>query len=121
MEMHELFLDYSGIVHMQFIPEGLTVNKPGYKILCCPELWHRKNWLLLHGNAPTHRSVLVQEELAKQQVTVLPHPPYSPDFAPCDFLLFPCLKEMLCRHQFQSAAREAIWDLPTNTFQQCFQ
>ena len=22
-----------------------------------------------------------------------PHPPYSPDFAPCDFLLLPKLKE----------------------------
>jgi histone-lysine N-methyltransferase SETMAR len=85
------------------------------------------NWLLLHDNAPAHRSVLVQEELAKQQVTILPHPPYSLDLTPCDFFFFPCLKEKLSGHQFQSAkeivtaTREAIWDLPANIFQQCFQ
>jgi hypothetical protein len=37
--------------------------------------------------------MLLQEELAKQQVTILPHPPYSPDIAPCDFFFFPPLKE----------------------------
>jgi hypothetical protein len=58
-----------------------------------PEFWHTKNWLLLHDNSPAHCSVLVQEELAKQQVTVLPHPPYSLDLAPCDFYFFPWLKK----------------------------
>jgi hypothetical protein len=75
-----LFFDSSGIVHKEFIQGGGTVNKHRYKELLChlrnsvcckhPELWHRKNWLLLHGNTPAHCSVLVQEELAKQQVTV---------------------------------------------------
>ena len=59
---------------MEFIPEGATVNKTRYKKILGrlrdsirlerPELWHGKNWLLLH-NARAHRSVLVQEELAK--------------------------------------------------------
>jgi histone-lysine N-methyltransferase SETMAR len=48
---------------------------------------------LLHDKAPTRRSVLVQEELEKQQVTVLPRPPYWPDLAPCDFFFFPRLKD----------------------------
>jgi histone-lysine N-methyltransferase SETMAR len=97
--MLELFFNSLGIVHMEFIQEGATVNKHRYKEilrhLCnsiCrkhPELWRRKNWLLLHGNAPAHCYVLDQEELAKQHVTVLPHPPYSPDLAPCDFFDFP--------------------------------
>jgi histone-lysine N-methyltransferase SETMAR len=71
--------------------------------------------------------VLVQKELAKQQVTVLPHPPYSTDLAQSNFFFFPCLKEKLRGHQFQSAkeiitaTREAVQDLPTNVFQQCFQ
>jgi hypothetical protein len=132
----ELFFDSSGIVHMEFIP-GATVNKHPYKEilrhLCnsichkCLELWRRKNWLLLNDNAPAHHSVLVQEELAKQQVTVLPHPPYSPDLTPCDFFYFPSLKEKLCGHRYQQAeeivttTREAIRDLPANIFQQCFQ
>jgi hypothetical protein len=46
------------------------------------------------------RSVLVQEELAKQQVTVLSHPLYSPDFF---FFFFSRLKEKLRGRRFQSA------------------
>jgi hypothetical protein len=71
--MLELFFDSSGIVHMEFIPEGMTVNKHRYKEVLrrlrnsvrhkLPELWHRKNWLMLHDNATAHCSMLVQEEL----------------------------------------------------------
>ena len=35
-------------------------------------------------------------------VDVLDHPPYSPDPSPCDFWLFPRLKEMLAGHRFES-------------------
>ena len=42
------------------------------------ELWRRKNWLWLHDNAPAHRSVLVIEGHAWEQVTVLQNPLYSP-------------------------------------------
>ena len=40
---------------------------------------------------PAHTSLSVQQFLAKN-MTVIPHPPYSPDLAPCDFFLFPCMK-----------------------------
>lgn len=122
---------------MDFIPEGATVNRHCYMEILRhlsnsihrkhPKLWRRKNWLLLHNNSTAHHSVLVQEELVKQQVTVLPHPPYSSDLAPCDFFFFPHLREKLCRHRFQSAeeivtaTREAVRDLPANIFQWCFQ
>ena len=56
---------------------------------------------LLHDNAPAHKSATVQEYL-KESGLVLDHPPYSPDLSPCDFLLFPRLKEMLAGHHFES-------------------
>jgi hypothetical protein len=71
--------------------------------------------------------LLVQEELPKQQVTGLPHHLCSPDLAPRDFYIFPCLNEKLRGRRFLSAeeivdaTREAVWDLPANIFQQCFQ
>jgi hypothetical protein len=71
--------------------------------------------------------LLVQEELPKQQVTVLPHHPCSLDLAPCDFFFFPRLKEkprgsrFLSAEEIVAATREAVWDLPANIFQQCFQ
>ena len=33
---------------------------------------------------------------------VLNHPPYSPDLSPCDFFLFPRLKEMLSENKYMS-------------------
>jgi hypothetical protein len=33
-------------------------------------------------------NVLIQTFLAKRRMAVIPHPPYSPDLAPCDFFLF---------------------------------
>src|SRR5215469_6301242 len=53
-----------------------------------PELWREETWLLHHDNAPSHTSVLTQQFLAKYKIAVIPHPPYSPDLAPCDFFLF---------------------------------
>jgi hypothetical protein len=73
--MLELFFDSSGIVHMDFIPEGATVSKHRYKKILRRlltsirrkrlDLYRRKNWLLLHGIAPARCSLLVQGKLAK--------------------------------------------------------
>ena len=57
---------------------------------------------LLHDNAPAYKSATVQEYLKESGHDVLDHPPYSPDLSPCDFLLFPRLKEMLAGHRFES-------------------
>ena len=42
---------------------------------------------LLHDNAPAHRSVLVEDFLAKNSLTSVEHPPYSPDQTAADFYL----------------------------------
>jgi transposase len=42
----------------------------------------------------------VREFLASKQITVLEHPPYSPDLAPNDFFLFPKIKELLKGRRF---------------------
>jgi hypothetical protein len=105
----------AGIIHgmcHRILSDGLnmsrvtqySVNKHYFQILkhlcnsVCrkhPRLWHRKNCLLLHDKALAQCSVLAQEQLAKQQVAILPHPTYSLDLTPCNFFLFPHLKEKL--------------------------
>jgi hypothetical protein len=40
------------------------------------------------------------EAIERLNLTIQPHPAYSPDLAPCDFHLFPKLKEDLCGHQY---------------------
>ena len=43
-------------------------------------------------------------------VKTVPHPPYSPDQAPCDFCLFPKPKEKLrgCRYETIEEMKEAV-------------
>jgi histone-lysine N-methyltransferase SETMAR len=50
-----------------------------------PELFANNSWLLRHDIAPAHAALSVREFLASEQITVLEHPPYSPDLAPNNF------------------------------------
>jgi len=94
-----VFFNTNGLVHHAYIPRGLTVNKEFYKTVLQrlrdavhrhrPEKWRSGNWILHHDNAPAHRAVTTNEFLAKHNILSFPHPPYSPDLAPCDFFLFP--------------------------------
>ncbi|GFX70067.1 hypothetical protein TNCV_4615051 [Trichonephila clavipes] len=55
-----------------------------------------------------------------------PHPPYFPDFAPCDFRIFPELARHFQSHRFQiadeikSASQDDVKDMVKNGFQKCF-
>jgi len=99
------FFDCHGIVHHEFAPKGKTVNAAFYvEILkrlrdrvrrVRPELWEGRRWILHHDNAPAHSALMVREFLARNSITVLEQPPYLPDFALCDFFLFPKCKLVL--------------------------
>jgi hypothetical protein len=65
-----------------------------------PELWCAGNWLLHDDNAPSHRALVTREFLAHKSIITLPHPPYSPDLAPCNFFLFLKMKLQLNGHRF---------------------
>ena len=96
------FFDVHGIVHLEFLPQGQTINQNVYKDILRRlmrsvrekrrELWETKSWLLYHDNAPAHNALSIRQFLAENNIAVLEQPPYSPDLAPCDFFLFPKLK-----------------------------
>jgi len=67
-----------------------------------PELWENQAWTLHHDNAPAHASLLNRSYLAKHQISIVPHPPYSPDLAPTDLFLFPKLKTSFKGRHFQT-------------------
>ena len=67
-----------------------------------PGLWRSGDWFFHHDNAPGHSALRNCEFLAKHSITVLPHPPYSPDLAPYDFFLFPMLKRPLKGRRFET-------------------
>ena len=50
-----------------------------------PELFKSAQWHFHQNNAPVHNSILVTDYLTKMGFKTVPHPPCSPDFAPCDF------------------------------------
>ena len=105
-----VFLDASGVVHHEYFPEGSTVNQTYYIEVVKrlrdairqkkPELWRSGDWLFHYDNAPAHSALRTREFLSKHSITVLPHPPYSPGLAPCDFFLFPMLRRPLKGKRF---------------------
>jgi hypothetical protein len=44
------------------------------------------SWILHQDNATAHMALSVREFLASKQITVLEHPPYSPDLIPNNFI-----------------------------------
>jgi hypothetical protein len=70
---------------------------------------------------------LADREMQSNNLTQVPHPVYSPDFAPADFWLFGYLKMMLEGNSFQTAEelQEKVTDIlvsiPTSTFRAVFE
>ena len=126
-----------GIVHMEFLPQGQTVNQHVYKEILrrllhsvCEkrrELWQDNAWLLHQDNAPAHNALSICQFLAKKNVTVLDHPPYSPDLAPCDFFLFPKFKEVIkgvCFLDMEATKKTVTMELKRileESFQECME
>ena len=54
-----------------------------------PELWRTGKWLIHHDNAPAHMALRIRQFVTSQGMTLVPHPPYSPDLAPPTFFCFP--------------------------------
>ena len=63
-------------------------------------------WHFHEDNALVHNSILVADYLTKMGIKTVPHPPYSPDLAPCDFWLFPKLRD--CRYETIEEKKEAV-------------
>ena len=57
-------------------------------------------------NILVHDSILVTNYLTKMGIKTVPHPPYRPDLAPCDFWLFPKLRG--CRYETIEEMKEAL-------------
>ena len=58
------------------------------------------------NNTLVHNSTLVTDYLTKMGIKTVPHPPYSPDFVPCDFWLFPKLRG--CRYGTIEEMKEVV-------------
>jgi len=86
-----IFWDQDGILHIDYLPKGQTINAEYYLSLLVQmkdiskEKRHgnfTKMVLFLHDNAPAHQALATQKKLAYLAFQCLDHPSYSPDMAP---------------------------------------
>ena len=103
-----IFWDMKGVVHMEFLKQGHTVNSEKY-ISTLRTLKARlrrvrngRDSLLKHDMALPHTSRQTQDALAQLKLSALPHPEYSPDLAPSDYFLFLQLKKHLKGNHYNS-------------------
>ena len=101
-------------IHQRWLDKGL-----GLGLLCWgfkgvqqwfrrkrPALFESSQWHFLQDHTPVHNYILDSDYLTKMGIKTAPHPPFSPDLAPCDFWLFPKLKG--CRYETIEGMKEAV-------------
>ena len=81
-------------------------------------LFKSGQWYFQQDNAPVHNSILVTDYMTKMGIKTVPHPPYSPDLAPCDFCLFPKLRG--CCYETIEEMKEAVTKLIDTLTQEDF-
>ena len=128
--LYAIFFDSKGPVLQIPVPKGSSVTGKFYRESVLTQLvdFCQKRRLCsgLHDNAPGHKSTTVQEYLKESGLDVLDHPPCSPDLSPCDFWLFPRLKEMLAGHRFEShcgkgsAVYQCLQHIPKEDYRAAF-
>lgn len=130
------FFSRSGHVATVPLVEQATVTARWYTEVCLPQvlqvLKDRRpksgigSFILHHDNASSHTAKLTVDFLEEEHVKLLGHPPYSPDLAPCDFFLFPKIKNKIKGIRFSSpdeaaaAYLEAVRALSTEDWKNCF-
>ena len=67
-----------------------------------------KSMKILHDNAKPHVAKIVREYLNSEGITIIDHPPYSPDLAPSDFCLFSYIKQRLTDHPDVQSLKKQI-------------
>ena len=89
-------------------------------------MWSSGEWFLHHDNAPAHTALSVQQFLVKNNMTVIPHPSFSPDLAPGNFSLFPHMKVQMKGKHFAEVSEVkkktlGVLNISTEEFQKCFE
>ena len=135
--LYALFFDGRGPVAQIPVPEGRSVTGQFYTDTVLPKVVQHYEGIrpssatrgikLLHDNAPAHKSARVIEYLRENGIQTLPHPPYSPDLAPCDFWLNPVIKGALrgrkfeSRHAVGSAVFQCMNSIPKEDYKNAYQ
>ena len=92
--MASVFWDAHGILFIDYLEKGKTINSDYYMALVDrssadikkkqPHM-QKKKVLFHQNNTPCHKSMKNMVKLNELSFELLPRPPYSPDLAPSDF------------------------------------
>lgn len=108
--MATIFWDADGIILIDYLHKGQTINGEYYAALINKlreEIKNKRRGKLQagvifhHDNAPPHRAEVAVSAIKTAGFQLMQHPPYSPDLAPSDFYLFSCLKNHLRGTKFE--------------------
>ena len=99
-------------IHQSWLAKGLGLLCWGFKFRKRfrrkkPTLFKLGQWYFHEDNTPVHNSIVVTAYLIKMSIKTVPHPPYSPHFAPCDFCLFPKLRG--CSYETTEEMKVSWW------------
>lgn len=107
--MATVFWDSKGVLLIEFMERGATINGDAYIETMKPlrrAIQNNRHDLLssgvvfLHDNARPHAAQKTKDLLDKFKWDVFAHPPYSPDLAPSDYHLFMHMKKWLGSQRF---------------------
>ena len=113
------FFDKNGLIYTNTVHRGKTVTG-SYMVEALRLFMRRMNqkqpelvkdeWFLHWDNAPVHKAKVVADFVRGRGLKLLEHPPYSPDLAPADYLLFPKIKDALAGRTMTRTTFKQAWD-----------
>ncbi len=141
--MMTVFFDVCGILLVDFLPRGETMDSEYYCRLLKklkdrirhqrPGMWKGgvdgrtdHDFLFHQDNAGVHTSNETIAFFGLNDFKLVTHPQYSPDLAPCDFFLFPFLKKHLRGQRFrnlvelQTEIKNIFKHITPEMFEDCF-
>ncbi|GBP66784.1 Histone-lysine N-methyltransferase SETMAR [Eumeta japonica] len=107
--MATIFWDNEGVLLIDYLPKGTTMNGQYYANLFAQAreavVQKRRGKLsrgvlFLQDNASVHTARVSRQALKDTGFSEIDHPPYSPDLAPSDYFLFSNLKKELHGRRF---------------------
>jgi histone-lysine N-methyltransferase SETMAR len=116
--MVSVFFRSTGLVHLTYLECGETIDYNVYLKYSLKPLVKEINkerprtgtrgLKFHHDNARPHVKKEVISYIKSQGFIIMPHPPYSPDLAPCDYWLFNYIKERLDDHRNEKSLCDQI-------------
>ena len=115
MECFRLLLEHLAWIEHQFL-SGIRDSRR-------PALFKSGLWHFHQDNEPVHNFILVTDYLTKIGIKTVPHLPYGPDLAPCDFWLFPKHRDRRyeTNEEMKEAVKKVIETLTQDDFHGAFQ